>query len=348
MKNITLVIFMLCCSICEAQKGDPDYISERQQYAEIGNFKLESGAVIEDCRIGYRTYGKLNEAKTNAILFPTWFDGTSLDIERFSPPWPTIDTGRFFLIVIDALGDGLSTSPSNSLTQHGPRFPEFSIRDMVASQHEVLTKVMGIKHLYAVIGISMGAMQAFQWGVSYPAFTERLIPIVGTPQPTSYDLMGYNIFRKIIEADSAFNHGNYTMNPVIPAATMLLEFSVTTPDQKVRVMSRDSFAVWQRRVDTAKAPDWNNAYYQLKAILKHDIARDYGGLLKKVAVHIKARMLIIVSRQDYMVNPLPSIAFAKLLPARLVVLNNELGHEAPDFEDEVMRKNIKAMLADVQ
>jgi homoserine O-acetyltransferase len=212
----------------------------------------------------------------------------------------------------------------------------------------MLTKVMNIKRLYAIIGIAMGGMQTFQWGISYPSFSQRLIPIVGTPQPTSYDLIEYNIFRKIIESDKDFNHGNYKKNPVIPAASMLMEFSVTTPDYKSRIMSRDSFMMWQRYVDTARAPDWNNAYYQLLAMIGHDVARDYEGSLKKAADHIKARMLIIVSRQDHLINPIPAMSFAKFLSAKLVVLNNELGHEAPDFDDETFEKNIRMMLADLE
>jgi len=347
MKNILLLILVLCCGICNAQQADPDYMPDRQKYADIGNFKLESGAEILDCRIGYRTYGKLNEGKNNAILFPTWFGGTSKDIERYTAPWDVIDTTRYFLIIIDAFGDGVSSSPSNSKNQHGPNFPQFSIRDIVAGQHEMLTKKMGIRHLYAVMGISMGGTQTFQWAVSYPSFTERLIPIVGSPQPSSYDLMYYDIFRKIIETDSSFNHGNYKSNPIIPAASMMLEFASTTPDHKTRVMSRDSFAVWQQKIDTATAPDWNNTYYQLNAIIGHDIARDYDGSLKQVAAHIRARMLIVVSRQDHMVNPIPAMVFAKLLSAKLVMLNNELGHEASDFENMELQKDIRMMLADV-
>ncbi len=346
MKNFLLIVFILCCSFCQAQQADPDYMQDRQQFAKIGSFKLESGDEIQDCRIGYRTYGKLNGGKSNAILFPTWFGGTSKDIERFAPPWDAIDTTHYFLIIIDAFGDGVSSSPSNSKNQHGAKFPQFTMKDIVAGQHEMLIKRMGIKHLYAIMGISMGGMQAFQWGVSYPSFTERIIPIVGTPQLTSYDLMGYSIFRKVIETDTSFKQGNYKLNPVIPAASMLLEFGATTPDNKVRMMSRDSFAVWQQKVDTAAAPDWNNTYYQLNAIIGYDITKDYDGSLKQAAEHTRARMLIIVSRQDHMVNPIPAMTFARLLPAKLVMLNNDLGHEASDFENEEMQKNIRMMLSD--
>src|SRR5579862_4951446 len=209
MRRILIAILLLSSSICHAQRADPDDPSGKQEFALLGDFKLESGAVIKGCRVGYRTYGKLNATKTNAILFPTWFGGTSLDIELFAPPWDVVDTGRYCLIVVDALGNGVSTSPSNSDKQHGSKFPDFTIKDMVTTQHEMLVRKMGIKHLYAIMGISMGAIQAFQWGVSYPSFSQRIIPIVGSPQLTSYDLINYNIFKRIIETDAGFNHGDY-------------------------------------------------------------------------------------------------------------------------------------------
>ncbi|MGZ3752535.1 MAG: alpha/beta fold hydrolase, partial [Mucilaginibacter sp.] len=283
MKNLWFTVILLFASLCcKAQGGDVDLIPDPdQQFAQIGDLKLESGGVIKDCRIGYRTYGVLNKTKTNAVLFPSWFGGTARDIALYAPPWIVIDTTRYCLIIVDALGDGVSSSPSNSIKQHGPRFPLFSVGDMVESQHQLLTRIFGIKHLHAVIGISMGGIQTFQWGVSHPKFASRLIPIVGSPQPTSYDLMGYNIFRKIIEADTAFNHGNYKVNPVIAPAAMLLEFSETTPAFKVRTMSRDSFAVWMRNQETARQPDWNDTYYQLKAIIAFDIAKPFHGSLKE-------------------------------------------------------------------
>ena len=82
-----------------------------QQFAELGTCKLESGQQIENCRLGYRTWGKLNADGSNAILFPTWFTGTSAQIAGFVGPNALVDPAKYFVIGVDALGDGVSSSP---------------------------------------------------------------------------------------------------------------------------------------------------------------------------------------------------------------------------------------------
>ncbi len=339
MKPLSLAFLcLICINLCYAQKA-----RDRQQFASLADFKLETGQVIKDCRIGYRVYGKLNNAKNNGILFPSWFGGTANDIES-TDPWRAIDTTKYCLIIADAFGDGVSSSPSNSKTQHGPHFPHFSIRDMVESQYRLLVSKLGIVHLHAVMGISMGGIQTFQWAVSHPNFMEVLIPIVGSPRPSSYDLMGYNIYARIIENEPKYEHGYYKLNPIIPAASMLMEFSSTTPEHKVKTMSRDSFAVWMKNVETAKTRDWNDYLYQCKAVIGHDISKPFGGSMQEAANHVKAKMLIISSKQDHLVNPIPAIEFSKLLPAKLLVLDSDRGHVAPDFGDPTMRTAIVTAL----
>jgi homoserine O-acetyltransferase len=335
---ILTFLYLTGFSFCYAQK-----VRDRQQFASLGDFKLESGQVIKDCRIGYRIYGKLNSTKNNGILFPSWYGGTAKDIE-YAEPWKAIDTTKYCLIVADAFGDGVSSSPSNSVKQHGPGFPHFSIRDMVESQYRLLVSKMGIVHLHAVMGISMGGIQTFQWAVSHPNFMEVLIPIVGSPRPSSYDLMGYNIYARVIENDPAFQHGYYKQNPIIVPAVMLSEFASTTPEHKVKTMSRDSFAVWMKKVQTTKTRDWNDYLYQTKAVIGHDISKAYGGSMQEAAKHVKAKMLIISSRQDHLVNPAPAIEFSKLLPAKLLVLDSDRGHVAPDFNDPTMQTAIVTAL----
>jgi len=340
-KLVTLCFFTYAGN-CIAQNPKAD----RQQLVSIGNLKLESGAIIQDCKIGYRTYGHLNAEKSNGILFPTWFVGTSKMIEGFVTPWRSvIDTTKYFLIIVDAIGNGVSTSPSNSVKQPGAKFPAFSIRDMVESQHQLLTAILGINHLRAVIGISLGGIQSFQWAVSYPDFAGRIIPVVGSPQPGSYDLMLYNTFCKIIEADTAFNHGNYKANPIIAPATMVLQLSALTPAFITKSIPRANFAGWLHNVETAKVPDWNNAYYQAKAVIGNDIAKPYNSSLSEAAKQIKAKMLFIISEQDHLVNPAPAIEFSKLVNAQVVKVNSEMGHSAHVFDDQAVKKSIIDLLA---
>jgi len=336
-KYIPTVFFFLLTATSFAQSDN------RQQFAPIGDFKLESGNVIRDCTLGYRTYGRLNGAKSNVVLFLTWFGGRALDVEG-TGPWQAIDTTRYFLIIVDALGDGVSSSPSNSIKQHGRQFPVFSVADMVESQHLLLTKRLGIAHVHAIMGISMGGIQTFQWAVSYPDFTDALVPIVGSPQPSSYDLMLYSTFKKDIEADSAYNHGDYKVNPNIVAANMLWELFLTTPANRVANMSHDDFPKWIQNTENKKTGDWNDSWYQITAIIAHDISRPYGAM-KNAASRVKAKMLIISSLQDHMVNPNPAIEFSKLLPAKLVVLNSDLGHLAPNFGDPKVKNSIIEILA---
>jgi homoserine O-acetyltransferase len=106
---------------------------ENIQVATIGAFKTEGGGIIENCKIGYRTIGRLNSNNSNVILWPTWFNGTSNDLINIIPSLK--DTTGFYIVAMDALGNGLSSSPSNT-----PSFPSISIRDMVKAAHEFLNK----------------------------------------------------------------------------------------------------------------------------------------------------------------------------------------------------------------
>jgi homoserine O-acetyltransferase len=343
MKNALIITFCFLASIATVSAQTK---TDRQQLAAIGDFKLESGSVITGCQIGYRTYGQLNNAKTNGILFPSWYGGTSKQIEQQIKPWKAVDTTKYFLIVVDALGDGVTSSPSNSATQHGADFPAFSIKDMVESQYQLLTNKFGISHLHAVMGISMGGFQTFQWGVSYPGFMSHLISIVGTPQPSSYDLVEWNVMRMIIEADTAFRHGRYTVNPIIAIGTIYTQMNSTTPPYIIKAMSRSTANAYLKNAETAKVKDWNDTYYQLKALIGHDIAKPYNGSLAEAAKQVKAKMLIIVEKQDHLCNPEPATEFSKLLPAKLVVLDSDMGHiGVSNFDEPTLKQSIIDELA---
>ena len=168
------------------------------QVAELGECVLESGEVLAPCDLAYRTYGELNEARDNAILISTWFGGTSAawtDILGSG----LIDLEGFYTIVVDAFGNGVSTSPTTSPTQGGEAFPLVSIGDMVHSQYRLVTDVMELDGLYGVMGISMGGMQTFEWLVEYPDFFQKAVPIIGSPRLGSYDIARWETELRVLE-----------------------------------------------------------------------------------------------------------------------------------------------------
>jgi homoserine acetyltransferase len=105
-----------------------------QECADLGDFKLQSGAAIRNFRLGYRTLGKLNATKSNAVLRPTWLGGRTEDLLPYIGFGNVADSTNFFVLLVDSINNGVSTSPFNSKTQPRMRFPEFSIRDMVESE----------------------------------------------------------------------------------------------------------------------------------------------------------------------------------------------------------------------
>ena len=227
---------LLCVSLLAAC-----VFAQEQKFAPLGNFKLENGQTIRDCRIGYRTFGKLNRDQSNAILFPTWFTGTTKDLIDSFGPGKLVDTSKYYVIAVDALGDGVSSSPSNSRTQPHMRFPTFSIRDMVSSEHAMLTRVLHIPHLHAVMGISMGGMQSFQWILSYSDFMDKAIPIHGSPQLAPYDLLLWQTMKDAVEHDSRWKNGDYTPPLHIRTVKEINDLAITTPERYNREHTRQKF-----------------------------------------------------------------------------------------------------------
>ena len=138
-------------------------IGQELKVANLGKCELVSGEVIRDCRLGYRTVGTVAPDSSNVVLFPTWLSGTSERILALLGPEGLIDTSEYLVVVVDAFGNGVSSSPSNSTAQSDSEFPRVAIRDMVRLQRRLLTEHLGVSHLKAVVGVSMGGMQAFEW-----------------------------------------------------------------------------------------------------------------------------------------------------------------------------------------
>ncbi len=316
-------------------------------YAELGTCRLESGAAIQDCRLGYRTFGTLDARKDNAILFPMWFTGRSGDVGAVIAPGPGhfIDTNQYFVIVVDPFGNGISSSPSNSTTQHGTAFPVFTIRDMVRAEERLVRDTLHLDHLHAVMGQSMGGMQTFEWGADAPGMMDLLIPILGTPQLSSYDLLLWSAEKQALETDAAYDHGQYTKSPALPLVSYLQQMNLSTPEFRVDHTTREGFPLFlaQTAEQLKFGTDANDYLRQLQAMLSQDIA--HGGSLYVTARAMQAKMLIINAQQDHMVNPILPLAFAKLVHAQTLVLTSDCGHMAPGCEMDKVSPVIEQFLA---
>ena len=165
------------------------------------------------------THGTLNAAKDNAILVPTWFSGTSKIVEQvYIGNGRALDPAKYFIVVVNQIGNGLSTSPHNSGgAQAGPMFPKVRIGDDVRAQHELLTVKYGLKSLALVVGGSMGAQQTYEWAVRYPDFVKRAAPIAGTAKNTEHDFVRTETLSEAITSDPGFNGGKYD-SPIDVAA----------------------------------------------------------------------------------------------------------------------------------
>jgi homoserine O-acetyltransferase len=313
-----------------------------QQFAELGDCPLLSGEVIRDCRLGFRTFGRLNETGSNAILFPTWFTGTTDDLVKFGYIGPGLiaDSATYLIVTVDAFGNGVSSSPGNSESQGGADFPELRIADMVNAEHRLLTEELGISQLHAVIGVSMGGMQALEWAVRYPTFMKKAVTVVGTPRQTSYDLLLWNAQLGAIQnlADDDYE----STIRVIAALDNLNAYTPTYVAGNTPAAGYQEFL--QLSVDSIRRYGLENRVPQLQAMIHHDISAPFGGSMAKAAAAVSAELLIVVSQEDHMVNPIPSRELAGLADAEVLELTGACGHIAVGCDMERVTEVVQQFL----
>jgi homoserine O-acetyltransferase len=311
----------------------------------LGDFKLENGDAIRDCRIGFRTFGKLNDDRSNAILFLTCFGCTT---ERIATVIPRLGLDKYYVIAVDALGNGVSSSPSNSRLQPRMSFPQFTIRDMVETQHELLVRHLEIKHLKAVTGISMGGIQTFQWMVSYPDFMDDAIPLLGAPQLAPYSLLNLKLGMDLIMNDPAWSGGNYDAPVAGITSVELADLVLTTPEYLNAHTNRDQiFQQIAERVGTGTASgrhDANDKIRTTQALLNFDLSARFGGSMAAAASSVRAKTLIVGSNSDHTVTPGPALEFAQLMRARTLVLDDDCGHNAVHCESAKVAEAIHDLL----
>lgn len=309
-----------------------------QQFVELGACETESGITIDDCRIGYRTAGTLNEDRSNAVLVPTWYGGTSEE-HLFLASAEAIDPAKYFIIFVDAIGNGVSVSPSNSTAQALGAFPELRIADMVDSQHRLLTEQFGIEKLHAIVGISMGGMQAFEWGVRYPDFSDRIVSIVGSPQLPAFDIVLWRAQNQL----GAMARDCQCEEPLV---IMSLVGALSQPPAvfSQNVSREDAIGSLPPSRTFDIGSTWNSQR-QAEAMIHHDIARNLNGDLAAAAKAVLADVLVMVAMDDRVVSPTPALTFSELDGAESVILASGCGHGAHRCDSLTVNDALQAFLA---
>ncbi|HZP67170.1 MAG TPA: alpha/beta fold hydrolase [Rudaea sp.] len=272
----------------------------------IKGFRFGSGETLPELRMHYRTLGELKKDKSghaaNAVLIMhgTGGSGTQFlrDIfagELFGPGQP-LDAAKYYIVLIDDIGHGKSSKPSDGL--HA-KFPHYDYDDMLTAEHAVLVDKLGVDHLRLVMGTSMGGMHTWLWGEKYPEFMDALMPLASLPvQISGRNRMMRKMLMDSIRTDPEWNHGEYTREPhgLVGALDILLIMGSSPLQWQKEAPDRDSADKFldERIARYLKEDDANDLLYQV------DSSRDYDPQPKLST--IKAPLLAINSADDQ-INP---------------------------------------------
>ena len=181
---------------------------------DLGDVKLQSGETLLSAKLVYKTYGSLNVDKSNVIVLPTFYTGTHYRNEGFFGDKRAINPEKHFIISINLFGNGLSTSPSNSIKQKGSKFPTITLFDNVACQHTLIAKHLNINKIALVTGWSMAGCQSYQWAAQYPDMVEAILPFCASAKTSEHNFVFLEGVKAALCADKNWNKGNYTSPPI--------------------------------------------------------------------------------------------------------------------------------------
>lgn len=325
---------------------------------EAGNVVLQSGITLRNARLAYQTYGTLNPARSNTVLVMTPFGAHHTDIQWMIGPGKALDPERYFIIIPNMFGNGLSSSPSNAVPPFdGSRWPNFTVADNVFVQQRLLQEVFAIERVALAYGRSMGGMQAYHWAALFPDRVERLAVVCGAAKTSPHNSVFLEGVKAALTADINYQDGRF----------------VAFPERGLRAMGR-LYAGWAMSQTFYRDELWRstgcssledylvsqwegyflrrdpaNLLSQLWTWQHADISANeiYKGDLKQALRAIKARTLIMPSETDlYFQVEDNRREVACMNEARLLTIPSAWGHSAGmNAHNPVDTKFIDAALA---
>jgi homoserine O-acetyltransferase len=302
-----------------------------------GNVVLQSGSILKEVSLAYTTYGTLNEARDNVIVYPTFFCGTHADNEWLIGEDRALDPRRYFIVVPNLLGNGLSTSPSNSSSAG---FPSVSIYDNVKLQYRLLTERFGARGVALAVGWSMGAQQAFHWGALYPDFVERIAPFCGSARTSRHNFVFLEGVKAALLADQSFEHGAYQRPPIAGLKAVARVYAGWGFSQAFYRAELDIKALGFSSLEAFIVGFWEALFMRMDAndllamlatwqAADVSLTKKYHGDFAKALGSIAARALVMPCATDLYFPPDDSAIEVGLMPnAELKVIPSIWGHSA--------------------
>jgi homoserine O-acetyltransferase len=310
---------------------------------DLGDVELQSGVVLPRARLAYETHGTLNAARDNAIVYPTAYAGRHSDNALFIGAGRAFDPSKYFIVVPDLFGNGLSSSPSTTPAPHDrARFPLVTVYDNVSAQHRLLTEHLGVKRIALVAGYSMGAQQAFHWAALHAGMVERMAAICGSAKTTPHNWLFLEGLKTALQADSGWAGGDYDAPPARGLRAFATVYAGWFASQKFyrqglhlgsfvgqAIPSMDVFL--QLIGAVFGAFDANDLLAMLATWQAADVSTHpkFAGDLDRALGSITARALVMPCETDLYFPPEDSaFAVAKMPRAELRVIPSVWGHLA--------------------
>ncbi|HEY5229496.1 MAG TPA: homoserine O-acetyltransferase [Galbitalea sp.] len=366
------------------REGDP---AGDRKFVSIGSLALERGDELLNVRIAYETFGTLNAAADNAVLVLHTVTGDSHAVGEAGLGHPTagwwggnigpgksVDTDRWFVVAPNMLGGCQgSTGPASSApdgAEWGARFPFVTIRDQVAAQ-VAFSDAIGVPRWAAVIGGSMGGMQALEWAIGYPDRVER-IGVLASPELSNADQIALNTVQvDAIQLDPKFASGDYynADDGDGPYRGLALARRMALLNYRSPTELNDRFQrSWQSGISPlgsggryavesyldfhgnkfTRRFDANSYITLVNAMNSHDIGRERGGVAAALS-RVTARALVLGIDSDRLFPLDHQRLIASLLPSTIddgevVVISSPFGHDGFLIEDEVVGAHLERLL----
>lgn len=329
---------------------------------ELGPVQLQRGMTLPNAFLAYKTYGSLAPDKSNAILYPTSYAAHHMDIDWLIGPDRVLDPTRYFIVIANQFGNGLSSSPSNLAEPFGlGRNPVFTHWDNVHAQKRLLEEKFGVMRLALVYGWSMGGQQALHWGAIFPDRVERICALCTSARTSPHNKVFLEGIRATLTADAGWRDGRFVERPVraIRAfARVYAGWAMSQAFYRERLWQRIGFTsledylvrVWEGNYLRRNAEDLLS---MIETWYQSDISDNplYQGDLAKALGAIKARAIIMPSTTDLYFTAEDSEAETRQMPnAEFRPIRSIWGHRAgnpaQDAEDESkIRAAVQSLLS---